>query len=719
MQNNIKHIVRLAQQQALASFADLVGHMLMDSNVLISNAVRNAPAADHAALNAARYWLGEKDRLFRQIMLAKFTTLLERAMETMHTDLRAGLHDIRADTLSLVDDEVMTRQIELDRLAVRLRDVDELSLGRINLTIASLHGVSKVRERENPFRPYLLARALYESVRETARDTPMAKVLFEHMSAAMANRLPAYYAAILGNFEARGLDARLLAQPSDMTRAQRERMNAEYTSGAANQMQGLQELVWQVLDERGAAPRGTPSGHGAAARPAAPASPQRSWLNAHLRQLQQGPGDAAAAALAPSPLALSEQLAEKADPHSRVTIDLVGLAFDYIARDELLQRDMRNVLLRLHVPFLRAAVLDPQMLQEHNHPARSLLDRLGTLAATMQNAGASLPALQGQASRLIEQVRQQFDADTAVFAAAERELDAIVDTLLQRSAPQYAALRAAIEVADVDGAQSLAAHKTLAALLAPLRLDARLRAFIDTVWIRVMQRPGGGLDATLLPELIWSSQEKAAAEDRSVLMRALPTLVRRIREGIAQLGLPPAEANGALDQLVAIHMDVLGQRIAAGGLSTGLDWLHVHFAPLSMGAAVAPAGASAPAAADVLAPAALQAALAQQGLAAVVQGEPAWRDSLASDQEWLQRARPGASFETLIDGRFVAAGLQAVSADLGIFVFSPPAPAVPLVYRKHALLAAIDAGTIRPLEYAPLFERAVSAAMTGLTTPPG
>jgi hypothetical protein len=712
MQNTTKHIVRLAQQQALTSFAELVAQMLVDTNAQLAAAVRGAPASEQAAVGAARSWVYEKDRVFRAIMLEKFSTLLERAMETMHTDLRAALHDIRADNLTLVDDDVMTRQVELDRLAVRLRDVDEISLGRINLTIASLHGVSKVRERENPFRPYLAARALYESVRETVREPAVAKVLFDHMAGAMANRLPAYYAAILAHFEARGLDARLLAQPSDMTRAQRERMSAQYASGAPSQVQGLQELVWQVLDQKPQQGGTAVSRNGSAAADprleAGMQTPQRTRLDAQLRQLQYERAGADGAS-APSPLALSEQIGEKADPLNRVTIDLVGLVFDYVLREELLPKEMRTLLGRLHVPFLRAAVLDPALLQERAHPARSLLDRLGTLGAAMLPGAAGMLALRDEASRIVEQVRQSFDTDVQVFSGAERELDTVVSVMLERTEPLYARLRDAVAAADANDAQLTGLQKTLKALLAPLHLDPRLAAFIDTVWIKVMLRQGSGaIDATLLPELVWSAQEKAAPADRSVLMRALPTLVRRIREGIAVLGLPAAESQAALDQLAAVHMDVLGQRVPPGGKSMSLDWLHVHFAPLQ--AAATPTGAVA----APLSAAALTAALASHGVPAVVHSEPVWRDPRAVDEDWLAQARPGASFETQVDGRFLVVRLETVNADQSAFVFSTPAPALPLVYRRNALLAAMHTGALRPVEYAPLFQRAVSSAMAGL-----
>jgi hypothetical protein len=710
MQNNTKHIVRLAQQQALASFAELVAQMLVETNVLLGNAVRNAAPAEQTALNTARYWLGDRERAVRELMLAKFAVLLERAMETMHTDLRAGLHDIRADMLSLVEDDVMTRQVELDRLALRLRDVDEMSLGRINLTIASLHGVSKVRERENPFRPYLAARALYESVRESVKEAPVAKVLFEHMAAAMANRLPGYYAAILAHFEARGLDARLLAQPSELTRAQRERLTAQYDQAAPGRVQGLQELVWQVLEERApsdgpGAPRKGPG----SPEQARGQLPQRSRVDAQLRQMQQA-GVGADNAEAAAPLTLSEQVGEKAEPGNRVTIDLVGLVFDYILREPLLAQDMRPVLGRLHIPFLRAAMLDPGLLQQATHPARSLLDRLGTLAAAALPGAGAMQALQGEATRLVDRVRQGFDADILVFANAERELDSVVEAMLERAEPLYASLVRAVEAADATGAQVSALQKMLTGLLAPLALDPRLAAFIDEVWMKVMLRPGNGaVDAGLLPELIWSAQAKTAPADRSVLMRALPGLVGRVRAGIALLGLPETTSKAALDQLAAVHMDVLGQRMAPGR-PTSLDWLHVHFAPLNAAAAAPPALAA------VLPPDALAAQLAAQGLRAVVHGEPAWRDALPVDAEWLVRARPGATFDTLIDGRFVVVRLESVNADQSLFVFSTPA--LPLVYRKNAMLAAMHTGTLRPVEYAPLFERAVSAAMARLGAPP-
>ena len=159
-----KQLAQLAQQQALAGFSTLVDHMLVDAEASMGQASRTASADEQVALAGARSLVRYDGHALRARLQQHFEALLERAMQTMHTDLRAGLRAVHIDELSLMDDAVMDRQILVDRLLVRLRDVDQLSLGRLNVIIAQLHGVSEVRERENPFRPWLLARALYEAV---------------------------------------------------------------------------------------------------------------------------------------------------------------------------------------------------------------------------------------------------------------------------------------------------------------------------------------------------------------------------------------------------------------------------------------------------------------------------------------------------------------------------------------------------------------------------
>ena len=219
-----KRIIRLAKDRALSSFSSLAEQTVVEADTMTTRAMSEASPAELRNLSTVRAFLRGEARTLRGRMDRHFAGLLERAMQTMHVDLRNTKNvEINYETLTLIDDDVVTRQIEVDRMVARLRDAEPIALGRVNLTIAMMHNDSDARERENPFRPYLLARSLYEALRELMWEESQSKLLYDTLGQAMALRLPGFYAGILEVFEAGGVTARLTARPSAMTRADIER----------------------------------------------------------------------------------------------------------------------------------------------------------------------------------------------------------------------------------------------------------------------------------------------------------------------------------------------------------------------------------------------------------------------------------------------------------------------------------------------------------------
>jgi hypothetical protein len=230
-------------------------------------------------------------------------------------------------------------------------------------------------------------------------------------------------------------------------------------------------------------------------------------------------------------------------------------------------------------------------------------------------------------------------------------------------------------------------------------------------WVRVIAHPAcSPANGALLPELIWSAQEKATPEDRNALMKLLPALVPRVREGLALIGLPEAQSKAALDQLVAVHMDVLGNKLAPAATRLNLEELRAHFAGFGAAreTALARSGAPGPAGRDDI-----EAALGKRGLQATLVTEPKEIEPQYAHEAWLEFARPGAAFEQLVHDSYVPVRLCAVSKRATAYVFSIPGQAAPTIYLHAALLAAMQAGTLRSLEYAPLFDRAVESLMAG------
>jgi hypothetical protein len=746
-----RQLVQLAQQHALAGFGSLIDRTLADAEVSMGQAARIVAADAQADLSAVRGLVRFEGRALRERIERHFAILIERAMQTMHTDLREGLRAIRADELSLQDEAVMDRQIEVERMVQRLRDADEASHGRLNLIIAQLHGVSQVRERENPFRPYLPARALYEAVGEMVKGEARAAILCEHLSAALAPHMHSYYGAILEVFEERGVMGRLVARPSALTRAERERLGwqraaegmrrpaADVADGRADsradvaddpeqaRRRRLLPKLQQLMNGAAATSDGFPDldayqdaealrglvraigAHGAAMRAPAAAStvPGAHLLDAHLLEALRAAQQAGLAGTGESePLILARRLgAHDAGRVGRQHLDLLALLFEFMLEDRLLDARLRKEIGRLFVPFARCALAQPGMLQDAGHPAWRLLNRIGAVAAAIDADTPARAALEDAIRSAVDGVLRRCDGDSATFGAVESEFDAAVVAALHAADARGAVIAAAIGAAETLQLGRSGASAQLERLLAPLQIDPRIAAFLRTHWLDVLahRAPDEAGHGQLLAELVWSAQHKPDAAQHGALMRLLPGLVRRLREGLSRRGLTEAASKAALDELVPVHMDVLANRQGMGAGMLALDALQRHFAAIERRAAAPGAGIA------WLDHDALAAALARHGVTAAIRATPVDAVDGADEAVLAATFRPGMGLEFLDDGVYLAGQLVVAGAAGGAWACRIPGQRELAVYPRAALLAALRSGAVRALEYAPLYTRAVDA----------
>lgn len=757
-----KRLIRLAWDKALSSFSALAEQTVVEADSQATRAMAGAHQLELHNLKAIRTFIRGEGRTLRTRMDRHFAGLLERAMRTMHVDLRQAPGDINYDTLTLIDDDVMVRQIEIDRMVARLRDAEPVALGRMNLTIAMIHDDHDARERENPFRPYLLARSLDEALREVIWDETQSKLLFDALGQAMAQRLPGFYAGILDVFESSGVTARLTPRPSAMSRAERDRLawqsaarqllgeadmtllsgtpaatagqpaskaatgigglalEAEIHQRLLPKLQRLRELkkgsgdagvgtrepdlidiIWNIFHQ--------PKGVRAPPEYEAPSlGNERSDLDTALFSLQQ---DIAAGIEPPAPLALRSQLGEVGASAEQTRImEVVALLFESIVSDDHVDAIVQQQLGRLFIPILRAALMAPELLHEARHPVRRLIDRLGAVSVGIAPGHPVRAAFEQGLGSIIDTVLDLFDDDMRFFAEAETMLDARVSAVLagqdERIAP---CLEAVAEAASASG-RLAAAGIALSGALQPLQVDPRLADFILGTWARVLSHPGGERAAiALLPELLWSAQAKSTTEDRAAMMRMLPELVRKVREGMAEIALPEAPSKAAFDRLVAVHMDVLANKQAPSRKNLTLEQFHDHFRDLSIDAVV-PDFASMD---GWIGKFELEAALARRGVNVTLSARSAARMPQASDADCLCWARPGTAFEIKVEDRYLEALLCAVSAGDNAFLFSVTGKAAQALYLKGPLLEAMENASLRPFEHGPLFDRGVQSLVTG------
>jgi hypothetical protein len=248
----------------------------------------------------------------------------------------------------------------------------------------------------------------------------------------------------------------------------------------------------------------------------------------------------------------------------------------------------------------------------------------------------------------------------------------------------------------------------MSAALQPLQVDPRLADFLLGTWTRVLSHPGPGAAAavSLLPDLLWSAQEKVNAEDRAVMMKMLAELVRKVREGMASISLPEGPSKAAFDRLVAVHMDVLNGKQEFARRAMSLEQFRAYFSDFAIHEDVGESD-------GWVGGFELEAALGRRKAAATLYSKAAARMSQTADDDLLSWARPGNPFEVKVGEQYVQALLTAAPAGDCAFVFAVAGQAQAAIYLRDPLLEAMEQGALRPLENAPLFDRAVESLMAG------
>lgn len=809
----IKPVIQLAKERALFRFSALAIRMVQDANASIRQITPGAGSAnEQKTISAAKEWLVTQDVPFLKRLNASYSGYVERGMQTMYRDLRHELRDAAADTWALIDDETITRQIEVERSVLRLRDADQLSLGRLNLMIAQLHDEHDVRERENPFRPYLMARALHDVLCEMSSTSDLCAMLFDHMSGALASALPDYFAAIREVFESNGVHARLLARPASLSRRDRDMLlpqgqnfpqviyggtppAAGYQSGnpgnnaansnnkagnqSANQSAGsqgnysagsntahyppnfslppaleqmlsliqqrssdgqnvlrtpeqegqavLQDFVWKIFNQ--VAPDRTPSNLRHADNPTTEFRPlvdddaaKPHPLTSQLHRLQQKAVNDVTRQDAMQLLDLHSELeTEKLSEMERMAMDVVVMLFNFIASDVSMPDAFRATITRLQVPFLKAAMLMPRILEQADNAPKKLLNRMAALAIGLDVQTAPGQQVHAEMVATVEKILNEFKTDLSVFTNALAQFDEAIEKILRESDPAILRVIAALEDAEKDPKRYdvliVASVNAMRERLQTIQTDQRAVDFLIRIWSRVLvhanedEKVDSQPYRDVVPELIWSVYQHDLTE-RSALMKLLPKLVRQVKQGMKLIGLPEAETRQAIDDLIAMHAAVLGmiQSTPLKG-SVKMETLHQHFASLQIGSANAEAAAIH---APTVPKARLESALLKFEVAAHQYLDNDMGTLLSSDANWLGGMQAGTLVEWWSDNVYQPARLMWIDPQQSFYIFQLLASNEQtrlLIYSSISLIKALREGSIGMLEHAPIFDRAIESLL--------
>jgi hypothetical protein len=762
-----KRLIQSAKNKALFGFLAVMQRTMQDADKGVVGLLADARSGlDQSALTSVRHFLRQDGNVFLRRVDILFQSYLERAMQTMYVDMRPGLRKLSANELSLIDDEVVNHQIEVGRLAQRMREANEESIGRLNVIVSQLHGHREAKERENPFRPYLPARAMYEAIKEITPDEPKAKVLFEHLSNALIQHLPGYYSAIREIFESSGVQGKFLTQPSRAMHNQRyfgapanqpssyadvaarvmpdlrrmlemlQKVPNAATPGAADQPETVQDFIRKmfspsksfILSPGGEFGRGRTRAESSAA--------QVTPLVAQLKQFQKmaasGQLIGEKSSLKKSQLsALRDQIdLEKASLMERMTVDVVAMLFEFILEDEQIPAQLRERIGRLQLPILKAAVLEPQLLHDEQHPARKLLNRMSTAAVAIDAATESGRKLATEIDRVVKNILADFDSDMAVFSSSVQEFEQFLADYLRQDNRQATRGIEAVETAEKFSVLLTNVTQALCDVLLPLNVDKRISDFIILIWPHVLVRaalqdaenhiPSTQADSAyrryrgVLPDLLWSIQEKADAPERTALIRMLPGLIKSLRMALNLIQLPEEESREILDQLVAMHTQVLRSNpLGAMKELPSLEELRQDFSRIVISWDRASWELSEPPQPRTTI---IEEIFAKHDISVELNLGLHTVASALADREFLAQTYllgTRVEFRPAEGASPLSAQLVWISTHRSLYLFKQDGTSTLVLYTFASLLEALRDETIIPLEYAPVFERAVESLLYG------
>ena len=258
--------------------------------------------------------------------------------------------------------------------------------------------------------------------------------------------------------------------------------------------------------------------------------------------------------------AIADQIVNSTD---KITIDVIGLLFDYIFRDPSIPESLRSRFSRLQVPVLKTALVDRSFFSDRKHPARRLLDHLALAAIGAIADGRYREAFELTSAGVIDEVCRDFKVDVAVFEAADAKLKEFVDAEQRKAAAALdqevtAALSVEESEADRSHVRALIRDK-----LAGQNLPFDVRSFSETTWaeyltsLRVQhgtQSDDWNAGVQTLDNLLWSITAKERTAQKARLAKMVPPLIRSLRAGGASVEVGDDRMKPFLEAVYELHM---------------------------------------------------------------------------------------------------------------------------------------------------------------------
>jgi len=484
--------------------------------------------------------------------------------------------------LSLVGDQDYEITLAVDKATSRLRYNCAEEMVALDARIAQLMGRSDLSENDNPLGPRTLCEALLDGIGRIQLEQNVRIVLLNQFDLVLTTELAHIYQSINRYLIDHGILPDLKVGRSSRAHHAAGSSNAASASSSAAAMPGQKigdmfNLFEQLAGLGGQAPGGS-GGHAGVG-----AQSGHSGFNLldSLSQLQAGAMTLPGGGRFELPMleATSIQnvlrnlqqspVMQAASPLDAVLVDAVAVLFEVVFYVAAIPDRLKAQIARLQIPVLKAAMLDRKFFSQSNHPVRRMLDATATLAIHLPDNEAGNARLE-IVSQIVSRVLDNFDQDLAVFESAATELEAM-GSKLEEALEETTDVSLQQDIAQIKRAERaelapVIVHDFINRALSDQPVAEAVREFLRRDWAQLLMtdyinegEEGAHFNSHVetMRELVWSVQPKADMDARLMLVRILPGLLKRLREGSAEIDLPSKMADRFFANLVILHANAV------------------------------------------------------------------------------------------------------------------------------------------------------------------
>ena len=472
--------------------------------------------------------------------------------------------------LSLMGEQDFEATLAVDKASARMRFNCAEELVALDARLAKLLGRSELSEKDSLLAPRMLCEALLDGMSGMQLEQNVQVVLLNQFDLVLTTELAQIYQTINRHLVDNGVLPDLKGGTKHYSR------NPSPASGSTGSVAAVSNDMFKMFEQlAGGSGRAGGGGGGGGG-----GIPGFSLLDS-LGQLQSGammlPGGVRfelpllEAATIQNVLRSLQQspVMKAASPLDAVLIDAVATLFDVVFNESTIPDRLKAQIARLQIPVLKAAMLDRNFFSESNHPVRRMLDAIATLAVHLPDNGAGNARLD-EISKIVGRVFDSFEKDIAIFASAAAELEAM-STLLEDTLEETVEASLQQDIAQINRSERaeiapVIVHDFINRALKEQAVVEAVREFLRRDWAQLLTldyinegEQGAHFNSHVetMRALVWSVQPKADMDARLMLVRILPGLLKRLREGVAEINLPEKLSDRFFATLVILHANAV------------------------------------------------------------------------------------------------------------------------------------------------------------------